>query len=251
MAVAHSTFQEIVNTILQQSGLPSITSAATFNARTGLLRPQLQAILYTDDADAKLMVRLTDLFAMRQFSASTTASSPVVSLDDICDIEGVQYHTVRCNGQPMRFLSYNEYRSMYATDADVPEGAPMYWSYKNTPSADAQRANQIIMIPTPDAAYVVEYGAKILHKPLALATDVILWPKPYEHVLVAFGRAALAEARKTGDMSGTAQAALDNVRQWAIGPQDKPLKANFGGLSIGLDNRWTNGSSGYDWSNHI
>lgn len=257
MVAAHSTFQKIVNDICMQVGLPTITDTDSFNSRTGLQRPHLQIIMYVDDADAKLTLRLSEIFTKRRFVEQTQAGVKTLPINDLTSLEGIKYHSVRCNTpgheRRLNFIPYDMYRENDGSDlSNIPTGAPRSWTYFDSPDSDGATATtrEMVISPTPDDVYEIEYSAKISHQPLTRHDDKIIWPVEYEHVLVSWGRAAIESKLGTADLSSYAQAALDNVRQWATGPADEPIKASFGGASVGLECNWNIGTTGYEWGDY-
>lgn len=255
-ATPHSEFRDIVNTICMQVGLPTITDDAKFNSLSGLMRPHVQLIKFVDDADAKLVLRLSEIFTTRRFETSTQVNVKELEIDALADIEGIKYHSFRCNSSGgfsrLNFIPYNIYREMQPDLDKLDTGRPRSWTYFEQPQGDGvdQTTRQVVLYPVPDDAYKIEYMAKVNHKPLKLADDKILWPPQYEHVLIAFGRDMLEQKMGIGNQTVYAQAALDNVKQWASGPLDRQTKVSFGGLSIGAnETSWDVGNIGYDWSN--
>lgn len=255
MAEEHSTFGDICNTILQQAGLPKITDTEAFNSRSGLQRPHSLVIAYVDDADAKLVVRLTEIFTGRRFVGSTTANQKTLDVNELTDLEGIKYQSLRLvdrTGRRLNFMPYHIWRE-YNPDLDnLRTGSPESWTYWDQPEEDGleQTTKQIVLYPVPDATYQIEYSAKVNHQKLVNFDAKILWPSKYEHVLTGFGRSMLEEKMGTGDYSAYAQAALDNVRQWATGAADKVKKASFGGAKIGTETNWKSGDIGYYWEQY-
>jgi len=256
-AVPHSQFGDICNAICRQVGLATMTDEAKFNAKSGLQRTHLQIIMYVDDADAKLALRLSELFTTRRFVTNTADGVKEVDINAMADLEGVKYHSFRCNTagnqKRLNFIPYDVYRELNPNLQDLEEGAPRSWTYFDQPEENArsQSTRQVVLYPVPDGVYELEYSAKVNHTALTNYSDKVLWPPQFEHVLINFGRAMIEEKMGTGNYMEYAQAALDNVRQWATAPADNVKKVNMGGVKIGgAETNWNYGNIGFEWGGY-
>lgn len=222
-----------------------------FDIDANLQRPEKQVKLFVNNVDAKLFVRLNELFTERAFTLTNTANVSECEVDPLTSLESIKYHSLRCvdqdaTPQRMVFLDYfNEWRERYPTDEDVPAGFPQYWTYRATKSASEFVDPKILLAPVPEDVYTFEYWAKLNHKPLTLGTDKILWSPVYEHVLVDCAREMLGtQAGPNQQLSYYAQQALDGVKAYAKRPVDKRLRTTFGGLKID-DGMYDAGIAGY------
>jgi hypothetical protein len=245
--VAGSKFIDICNKIAWKCGQNSFDSS-TFDDTSTLDRPQAQIKLYAETSNQMLMVRLTELFTERYYTLQTVAGVSDYPVDASCNLEGVKYHSMRCNttanAREIDYMTYNEYRNLVPDPSLATNSKPQRWTDLTTKIADAGPADNIRFWPTPDDVYEIEYRAKLTAKPLSSQNDTILWPYQYEHVLILWGEAMMK--RKLGDASvdDYAKEALDSVRAWAPGPMDKGMQASFGKLYIKGTQRNT---SGFQW----
>lgn len=232
--MAHSTYRTTVDRICLEAGvLPSDTNDQ-FNDNTQLSAPTLKAKLFTDTCNRLLIRRMNKLFTARLFTLTTLADQEDYEVDPVTNVEGISYHSVRCNttGAARRLdnVPYVEYRDQYADLTTMPTGKPQQWVAIATASADGvERANKIRILPTPDDTYEIEYQAKINASPLTSADDIILWPVEYEDVLWHWARAMLEG--KLGAGVGTeayAEAALDSLKVWGTGPVEQRKAVRLG-----------------------
>jgi hypothetical protein len=211
---------------------------AAFNDDTKLSAPYLKLKKFTDKCQRMLIRTLNKTFTKRQFMFNTTAgvagTLKMFSLDALTNIEGVEYHSVRCNttgaAQPLANLSYREFRETWTDTSKIPVGKPQQWVAVTTPAAQGvNRLSQFIILPIPNAVYQIEYEAKISTQPLVNDVDVILFPVEYEDVLWTWAEAMLeSKLGVDATMADYARMVIDSCRMWTERPIDEKRGIKMG-----------------------
>ena len=227
----HATKLSIINKVLVQCGYAPIVEA-NFDNDAALEAPQQRAKEYFEESYASLNVELHELFTQRTFQLDTVAGTREYPVDELCDIESIMYHSLRCNtaGAPrlVEFLDYEEFRDRYP-DADLTTmatGDPWIWTYTaSAVAAGVERTNKILLYPIPDTPRIYEYQARLIYTELENATDKIIFPPAYQHILVANLRKMMERKAKTDDYSDYANEVKATVKQWAGGPTEKRMRS--------------------------
>lgn len=222
----NSTYFNSVNRVLREEGKDPILTEDAFNSGA-VDRVQLQAILFYDHCNRMAARRLNKLFTNRVFTFNTVEDQADYELDELTHLEGIRFHSVRCNttgaARPLNNIPYDEYRdSLYPDLSLVPSGKPTDWvaCYSNS-AMGTERGNKIKISPVPDGIYEIEFIAKIVVPPLLLAADFIYFPPEYEDVMWTWTQNWLRQKLgKDASMDDYAREAIDSVRAWGTAPPD-------------------------------
>lgn len=248
----NSTYYATVYRMAQEVGIQPPTSEAQFDDDNQLPSPLLKLKKYTDKVQRMLIRTLNKTFTRRIFTFNTTQGTTTYELDAQTNIEGVGYHSVRCNTTgaaiPLWNLPYNEYREMWTDETTVPQGKPQRWVAVITPiSEGVNRISSMLILPTPDANHTIEYEAKITARPLLAHDSVILFPPEYEDVLWTWGEAMLeSKLGVDATMADYAQMVIDHCRMWSERPIDEKRGVKMG---VQISSRNDVGGNNYDNSN--
>lgn len=227
----NSTYLSICDTIAKATGLNPAVSAAAFNDDTQLPSKYVIIKMYVDIASRLAVMRMNERWLKREFqiflSQGTNYPYP---LDDTVSAEGLVYHSFRCTTPgAARDLyawksgnddSYLTFRKFYPDLTAIPTGAPT--SYVLVPiQSNEVNAHELLVYPTPDSAYTLQYQAKINPVQLVLAADLIQFPKEYEVALITTAKALFTSELGKGDPSlitSIAEQAVAATKAWASGP---------------------------------
>lgn len=223
--MANSTFYASVNKILGLSGQLEVTSTSDFDIESNLSKAQYQTKLFTDLANRLLALEFNKRFAQREFSFSTTTVDNDYALDSTAPLVGIKWHSFynRTSGgvrnRRLLFKSYEEWESEFPNPEQQSRSGPIWW----IPKPYNGKPDRIILWPYPDAAYTINYQAKLDTVPLTTSNQNILFPTEYEHVLWIKGRIFLEESLNEGrsaNMEILAREAVADVMRDSDGPVD-------------------------------
>lgn len=234
MPITNADFYNTITRMALEVGVLPPTDRGTFNDNNLLPSPLVKLKLYTDKCQRMLIRTLNKKFTQRLFTLTTLAAQSTYDVDPLTNLEGVMYHSVRCNTTgsvgPLHNLAYNLYRETWQDTSLIPQGKPQQWVAAITPSsAGVERDNKLIILPTPDAAYEIEYASKINMQPLVNDDDIIMFPPEYEDVLWTWGEAMLeSKLGVDATMGDYAQMAIDSCRMWGERPIDEKRGVRMG-----------------------
>lgn len=250
--MANSSFKDIWLTAGKEVGIQVSTfSDAQFDNDAQLTAPALKLKMFINKCNKMLIRHLNKNFTQRLFTFNTADGVAVYPLDLTTQLEGILYHSVRCNttgaNRPLQHMAYNLFRETYTDLTTVNSGKPIYWTDLISGAAVGNtRENSIRLTPIPDDIYEIEYAAKLVAENLITHDQTILWPVETEDVLITWAGAMLEN--KLGvdkNLDDYAQMALDDVRAWYERPIDKKLAVRMGvRVTDGLGD-----TSGYDNQN--
>jgi hypothetical protein len=251
--MANSTYLAGVTRCCLEVGVTPPNSAEQFNDNNRLPSPTLKIKLFYDTCQRQLIRTLLGKPTERRFEFNTVADQSDYDIDPLTKVESILYHTVRCTTTGFtRFIgnkTWNAYRSMYSDPTTIATGAPQFWICKPTPAeSGVERTSQIIIVPTPNAVYAIEYLAKISAQPLVNATDLIMFEPEYEDVLWTWAKAML-ESKLGVDATAEryAQSAIDQYRAYTKRPQEEKRGMRMG---VSLDTNDGSDRGNYDYPDH-
>lgn len=214
--MAHSTARDTANLILEGVGLDPILSDDAYVDRTQLDKYQRITVIALDMSQRNLGIELNKRFLIRPFTFSTIAPVAGVPHSDPYTLAGTSIEgfkansffnvtTAGANNWPLRVATYEQWR-VANPNPDLYGAAPPAWIIP-VPD-DGSDTTQIIVWPYADAVYTIEGQCRIVVAPIQAGTDQIIFPKKYEHVLIAEVQAALEGKMNEGrDASAGAIAA--------------------------------------------
>lgn len=237
--MATSTALETANKILGMAGQSDIPSATAFDTKD-LNKAQYQTVLFMDLANRLLSLEFNTRFNRREFSLNTAAGTTEYALSPQIALESITYKSFRnetpgnAYSRPLGFMSYEDWkRSIYDETTQI-TGAPTHWI--PLPS-DGSGSDFVRFYPDPDNLYNIKYRASLDAVPLTTATQQILWPVRYEHILWMQAREFLEQVLGEGkavEMRPFVMEAIYEVLKHADGPMDEvplaqmTLKINTG-----------------------
>lgn len=183
-----------------------------------------------------ILCRMNEPWLQRRFEMPLTSGTAVYPLDNSVAIEGLVPHSFILLGLGsagwLRPYSggYNAWKSVYHDDSLVTSAQPIWWLEVPTEASAVRRTNNIRFDPMPDADYTCEYQAKINAPTPTAIDDELVWPDEYVHVIqLAAGRLLEWSFQSGGEMSilDLAQQAVQSVKQWATGPEERKRGARL------------------------
>lgn len=230
--MANSTYRSIVNRILQQAGQATIDSDNTFNDNTLLDKAQVQAKVFTDLINRRMVSSLRARFLRRQFTITTSSSSNSSSVDSTVApekiISGSMFITTSGYGRgPLEYLPYDTWLSWFP-EGETVKGIPKYWLLL---PPDGTNTDHIAFSPPPNGTYSIKYEAYLKPVALSAASDTIAWPVEHEHVLIVAGQTFLEMALSEGKMQDIGQFMepfISEMKQLTLGPDDETPKVDIG-----------------------
>ena len=170
-----------------------------------------------------LFLRARSHFASRKIPLQLSTGVSDYQIDTGLDPENIKFSTffnstslapLSAKNQPLRFLDYRTYKVRYPDPNNVPTGAPEEWVLLPIERTEESPVHKVRIVPTPDAAYTLEFIAKLNAQPLTVATSKILYPPHYEHHLTILGwhllESDLGEG-KEGQLAALARQAANEV----------------------------------------
>lgn len=192
--MANSTWFEATNEILALSSLPKIANVATFNDEGSKQKYQAVAKQFAKLAHKHLGVRAYNHFNNRKFDFGTVSGTNIYDLDVGLSPENIKLESFFNNtagnlasqNGPVRFMEYKDFQRRYPDPDNIGIGVPTHWTLLPIDDSEPSPVHTIRIIPDPDNAYTIEYVAKLDSWELTTGDDIILFPKPYEHMLWEF-----------------------------------------------------------------
>lgn len=224
--MANSTYLDTVNRVLKRAGQKTIADANTFNGVSGTLtKAQVQAQVYVDEANRMCALEMPGHFLKRKATISTTATlsdnntgfalNSATSLENL--IEDSWFITTTGYGRELKPMSYEDWVRL-DPDGHTLQSIPSHY-IPWVPSGSGV-ADRVHFYPAPNAVFTVQYEYYLDPAVLSAATDEIVWPKKFEHLLWTtagvFLEIVLAEG-KAGDFGQFLLPALTTVRQHSQG----------------------------------
>lgn len=228
--MANNTYRGMTNRLLRQRGLPEIVSDDVFNqpnaglmARYQLVARELIAIIHE-----MACVDLPVNFARRRFELPIdNVQGAIYPLDTGMSIESLTFDSFRnitpnASG-PLRLANWTyEYFSARYDQSMIPSAPPTNFIILPVERTAASPIYRVRIYPNPDKAYTIEYIAQLNPYSLVNATDTVLYPPEYEHVILMEAAAALEDLLgegKGGSIYVQAQRAHSKARQKATAPR--------------------------------
>lgn len=236
--MANSQYIDVVNRILQHAGQTPIPDNSTFNSNNSLGKEQLQAKLFVDKVNRRLLRRNRMRFAKRQMTLSLSSASNVytlntggvnVTIEQI--VEDSMFITTTAYAGPISYLSYYKWLHMYP-QGEIVKGTPSRW-IDLPPEGNAYDKISFSQPPSNTMTVVFDY----YQDPVVLtsATDVIQWPAKFEDVLWDYGQLYLEivlSEGKAGDLQSLMADIDSEVRQLTAGAIEQPPSVDIG-ISFG------------------
>lgn len=192
--MANSTWREATNNVLALATLDQIASDEDFDneGQGSLEKYQAAGKQYVKLVHSMLGVRAYNHFANRRIQVLLDENNTIYEIDTGLDPENIRFGTMRNvsvgspqenMNQALEYWDYKKFKSYYPIESQITTGAPFAWTLLPIERTDESPVHRIRPIPNPDANYTLEFVAKIHAPQLTAATDLILLPKHYEHVL--------------------------------------------------------------------
>lgn len=233
--MANSSWFQITNRCLALGSMDLIESELAFNdVGQGQLEKYQgackEAISLSHDL---LSLRSRQHFASRRIPLPLQIGVKDYAIDTGLDPENIKLESfynvtatagLSAKNGPLRFLEYKQWLRIYPDPNNIPTGAPECWTLLPIERTEATPLHKVRITPTPDAAYNLEFQAKINAQPLTQATDLIIFPRHYEAPLLLFAR-ELTETEmgegKEGRIAQLAERAANQVFLISGKPQDQ------------------------------
>lgn len=192
--MTNSTWFATTNSVLQLAQLPLISSTASFDAPIGsggLSKYQDAAKWKVDFAHRHLTLKMCTAFTQYKFSLSVQPGITDYILDTGINSESLSYHSWYniTAGSPyagyLPLYKYEDYMDQWPDQTVIQSAPPQYvvqLPYDRTLDTGNPQP-RIRVFPVPDAAYQLQYQARLNPFPLTTSSSIILWPPPYEHGL--------------------------------------------------------------------
>lgn len=207
--MANSTWVQLTNNVLRQSGLPEIpvdditagTSTAFDNPGQGLMtRFQSCAREFVRVVHEMVSVDLPVNFARRAFQLNIdNLAGAIYSLDSGMSVESVTFDSFRnlsvspSGPGQLRNWTYEYFTIRYPDTTQIYSGAPTHYIFLPVQRPNNSPIYQVRLFPNPDKPYSLEYIAQLNAYQLKLSSDIVLWPPEYEHVLTTRARFELED----------------------------------------------------------
>lgn len=241
--MANSTYLDTVNRILYHAGQSPIADASTFNTNSSLEKVQLQAKLFVDKVNRRLMRRHRMRFAKRQFSLSLsyasnsyslTSGGITITVEQI--VEDSMFITTSGYAGPVHHLDYYKWKLMYP-EGETTQGVPTRW-IDLPPEGNAYDKIAFSAPPVDSMTCIFDYYQDPVV--LSTATDTIQWPSKFEDVIWDYGQLfveiVLSEG-KASDMQALMADIDSEIRQLNNGAIENPPKVDIGLSMTGLYRR--------------
>ncbi|MBS1586947.1 MAG: hypothetical protein JSS82_15535 [Bacteroidetes bacterium] len=235
--MANSQFRDVVNRVLQHVGEPTIPDASTFNTDSSLTKIQLQAKLFVDKVNRRLVRKSRGRFLSRVGTFSVTSGSNSYSLPAGVLAEDLKEDTVFVTttgkGRKLEYIDYDEWL-MWFPSGETTKGLPSRW-YVYPP--DGTGVDKIGFSAPSNVSLTVRYEYYLNVSPITLATDEIAFPVRFEDILWDHATMWVEVSKAEGKASDYAMI-LDNLfedlRQEALGSPEHPPKVVLGLGAMGF-----------------
>jgi hypothetical protein len=221
-------YGELCDRTLEMHGQQAITPAAFGTDNETKYQRQLRR--FFEVCHEMILLRMNEPWMQRRFELPLSAGVSTYPLDASVAIEGLVPFSFILQGLGtagwLRPYSggYNAWKSVYHDESLVTSAQPIWWFETPTEAAEVRRTNNIRFDPIPDTDYIVEYQAKIIAPTPQAIDDELVWPDEYVHVIqLAAGRLLEWSFQSGGEGSilDLAQQTIQNVKQWASGPEER------------------------------
>lgn len=188
--MVNSTWLQATNSVLQLAQLPIIGNPANFDGGQ-ISKYQAAARWKIDFAHRHLTLKMVTAFTNRKFTLPIQAGTTDYVLNTGISAESLKYHSwynITAGSPYAQFLpvvKYEDYLDKWPDQTVVQSGPPEYMvqlpydSQLDYPNPSPR----IRVFPVPDAAYTLQYQARLNYYPLVNSGSVIAWPPEYEHGL--------------------------------------------------------------------
>lgn len=252
--MANSTFRATVDKILTMVGqVTTLNGTGDFDSDT-MDKPQQQAKAFVDFGNRLLAVQTRGRFTRRRFVFTTVANQAEYLLDPLTTAERLVKDSWfdLTHGNRLQWLGEQDFIDLYRVpEINLPVGIPVYWRDLYANSLDQPGPEQsisVLLAPVPAGAYVIQYDGYLKTVALQNATDEIIWPVEFEHLLWSAGNLMLENALgegKTQPWATFLEPMITQVKQLSIGPPDQPNQLDLG-ISIPSVNKGTT----MTWNNY-
>lgn len=190
----NSTWRAVTNDALRLASLDTIQTDAAFDADQ-ITKYQAFAKYVIRLGHAMLTVRARKHFTERRIELLVFQDVKDYQLDTGISAESLvpySFFSISPNAPqssqnvPLVNMPYEQYMAQFPVGTPVPKGAPTAWIFLPLERTDPDPVHRIRVFPTPDQNYTLQYKAKLNASALTKATDKVLWPPEYEHVLTTF-----------------------------------------------------------------
>lgn len=244
-----STYRYTVNKALAITGQPEIASDAEFDG-SNLGKYQNLGKMFVDLVCRQFSLKFNKRFSQRKYELVTNDSSTEFDLNPSVTVEGITYQTFfnvtvsgTHNGR-LSVMDYDEWQRNYPNPEQYARQAPNYWI---APPDDGELPQSIILWPYPDDVYTIRYQARLDAEPLTQASQLIIIPTKYEHIVWLKAKQYLESMLNEGkelNAEMVAMEAVDDVLRDAGGALENSAFLDLGvNLFGGVDN-W---GSRRDW----
>lgn len=238
--MANSTYINTVNRVLKHSGQQPIADNTTFNDDTLLTKVQLQAKLFVDRANRRLIRTNRKRLSLRKYTMSLSSGTNSYALNAGTTIENLKqgswFITTAGYGRQLEYIPYDTWLTWYP-EGESTEGIPEYW-FDLPPDGTGDKVG---FSPPPSASLTVQYEGYQDVSPLTSATDTIEFTSQNEDILWDFAafylETQLAEG-KAIDIAPFLDGLFSELRQLTLGARDKPPAVKLGMKLRGVQ-RWS------------
>lgn len=230
--MANSTYYEVVNRVLQHAGQTPIASTSDFGSNSTLDKPQLQAKLFVDKVNRRLLRKNRPRFTARKATLSLVDGTNSYSLPAAVRIESLIEDSffITTSGYgygPLKHLDYKKWKTEFPEGEDT-EGEPRRW-IDLVP--DGTEVDKVAFSPPPGMSLTVEYQYYTDPTALSAHGDIILWPPKFEDIIWDYAQLYLEIVLSEGKAGDLAQLMADldqEIRQLTMGAIDDPPTMDIG-----------------------
>ena len=229
--MANATWRQATNECLLLASLDTFATDADFDNNNGE-KYQIFAKRAVKLANSYLGTRCHRHFTERRIPLITSAGQSTYPIDTGISPESISVRSFfnnttdptlkQYNGE-LRNWKYSEFLKAWPDQLLIPAGKPSMWVMVPLERTDVSPVHKILIYPTPDNVYQLQFEAKLNPYVLNASTDPILFPPEYQHSLTMFCWALLEEdlGEGKGQMAaGLAQKAAEEVYLMAGVPRD-------------------------------
>ena len=235
--MANSQFRDVVNRVLQHVGEPTIPDASTFNTDSSLTKIQLQAKLFVDKVNRRLVRKNRARFLSRKATFSVTSGSNSYSLPNGVFVEDIKsdsvFITTTGKGRKLEYVPYDQWL-LYYPEGETVKGIPSF--YYDLPP-DGTGVDKIAFSQPSNYSLTVQYEYYVNVAPITVATDEIAFPARFEDILWDHAQMWVEVAKSEGKAADFALV-LDNLfeelRQESLGAAEKPPRVTLGFTGLGF-----------------
>lgn len=232
--MANATWLEITDELNDLTRIRRIKTAAAFDSDPSSLNsPQRANKAYVKFCHHYMTARMREWFTHRviELPIDSLAANATFPLDTGFNPDGLKpntfFNVTTGSGAPLnselQVWSEEQFNRLYPDKSAIPSGSPEAVILLLPRRTDMTPVWRVRIFPNPDNEYSLNYTVHLNAYTLTVATDIILWPREYQHVITSFAwelaERGLGEG-KDAFLRELAQKAASDVQLVGTVPQD-------------------------------